>query len=234
MRTTVALLLLLLQLVAADLYAALGVSRDVDDRALKKAFRRKALQNHPDKQKAQSEEQKQAATEAFVAASNAFEVLSDPKKRKMYDQYGEEGLKASEHEAQQGGGFSGFRDPLEMFEDMFGSSGGFGGLGGFGHAFGSGDSNVFMDARGNVYMQAGSAGGGAQHQAPQYAHAQHAQHEQYARATQARARQEEQAARQAQFDSEARAHAEAQAARRSTKKADSRRRKGRRSEVLDL
>mgnify|MGYP002046696936 CR=1 FL=1 len=52
---------LLLQLVAADLYAALGVSRDVDDRALKKAFGRKALQNHPDKQKAQSEEQKYAA-----------------------------------------------------------------------------------------------------------------------------------------------------------------------------
>ena len=60
--------LLVIQLAAAnDLYAALGVSRNADSRAIKKAYRKMALQNHPDKQASLSDEQKKAATADFVA-----------------------------------------------------------------------------------------------------------------------------------------------------------------------
>jgi len=87
--------LLVIQLAAAnDLYAALGVSRNADSRAIKKAYRKMALQNHPDKQASLSDEQKKAATADFVAASNAYEVLSDPEKRRLYDRHGEAGLEA--------------------------------------------------------------------------------------------------------------------------------------------
>ena len=89
--------LLVIQLAAAnDLYAALGVSRNADSRAIKKAYRKMALQNHPDKQASLSDEQKKAATADFVAASNAYEVLSDPEKRRLYDRHGEAGLEAGE------------------------------------------------------------------------------------------------------------------------------------------
>ena len=58
--------LLVIQLAAAnDLYAALGVSRNADSRAIKKAYRKMALQNHPDKQASLSDEQKKAATADF-------------------------------------------------------------------------------------------------------------------------------------------------------------------------
>eukprot|EP00042_Codosiga_hollandica_P041685 m.374538 g.374538 ORF g.374538 m.374538 type:complete len:348 (+) comp56165_c0_seq2:92-1135(+) len=71
---------------AKDFYAVLGVSKDADDAAIKKAYRKLALKYHPDKNKEAS------AAKIFQDVSEAFQVLSDPQKRKLYDQFGEAGL----------------------------------------------------------------------------------------------------------------------------------------------
>ncbi|KAK4332869.1 Mitochondrial protein import protein MAS5 [Rhodotorula toruloides] len=106
---------------AADFYAALGVSRQAGDRELKKAYRvstrswmKLSKQYHPDKN--DSDE----AKARFLEVSRAYEVLSDPEKRKTYDRFGEEGLKQ-----QEGGGRSG--DPFDVFRQAFGFGGGGGG-----------------------------------------------------------------------------------------------------------
>lgn len=72
-----------------DYYAVLGVSKDADDEALKKAYRKLALKWHPDR----NPESKATAEKKFKEVSEAYEVLSDKDKRAIYDQYGEEGLK---------------------------------------------------------------------------------------------------------------------------------------------
>ena len=148
--------LLVIQLAAAnDLYAALGVSRNADSRAIKKAYRKMALQNHPDKQASLSDEQKKAATSDFVAASNAYEVLSDPEKRRLYDRHGEAGLEAGERPAHRSGaaGFGSGDPRSEVFEAMFGTRRGSGGaFGGSGRG-----GTAFMGSRGNMYRQAGGA-----------------------------------------------------------------------------
>jgi molecular chaperone DnaJ len=89
-----------------DYYEILGVDRQADNEELKKAYRKLALRYHPDRNPGNKE-----AEEQFKQAAEAYEVLSDPKKRQVYDAYGYEGL--------QGTGFSGFRG----FEDIFSSFG---------------------------------------------------------------------------------------------------------------
>src|SRR5258705_13238378 len=66
-----------------DYYAVLGISRTASDEEIKKAFRKLARQHHPDVAK-----DKKAAEEKFKEINEAYEVLSDPEKRKKYDQYG--------------------------------------------------------------------------------------------------------------------------------------------------
>ena len=240
--------LLAIQLAAAnDLYAALGVSRNADSRAIKKAYRKMALQNHPDKQASLSDEQKKAATADFVAASNAYEVLSDPEKRRLYDRHGEAGLEAGERPAHRSGaaGFGAGDPRSEVFEAMFGTRRGSGGaFGGSGRG-----GTAFMDSRANTYRQAGGAAAAHEEERAQtsllaYLRAQQRRQEQLqeqqrqrrrqqqARQYQQQKQQQQQArqyqqqaaqadaerqARQAVFDAEARAHAEAQAARRASK-----------------
>ncbi len=89
-----------------DYYQVLGVSRNAGDDEIKKAYRKLALQFHPDRNPGDKE-----AEEKFKEAAEAYEVLRDPQKRRLYDQYGHEGL--------QGAGFSGFQG----FEDIFSSFG---------------------------------------------------------------------------------------------------------------
>lgn len=96
---------------AADFYALLGISRRATSKEIKKAYRQKSLENHPDKG---------GSAEKFAEIARAYEVLSDESKKGIYDSHGEEGLK--EHEQHGGRGGGGGFDP---FEEFFG--GGFGG-----------------------------------------------------------------------------------------------------------
>ncbi|HYR47073.1 MAG TPA: molecular chaperone DnaJ [Thermoanaerobaculia bacterium] len=111
-----------------DYYEILGVSRDAENGALKSAYRKLALQHHPDRNPGNSE-----AAEKFKEASEAYAVLSDSEKRARYDRYGHAAFSAS------AAGFSGF-DPsiFAEFSDLFGNFFGFGGSGReAGHASGS-------------------------------------------------------------------------------------------------
>jgi molecular chaperone DnaJ len=100
-----------------DYYAVLGVERNVDTAELKRAYRKLAVQYHPDRNPGDHE-----AEGRFKEAAEAYEVLSDPEKRALYDRYGHEGL--------QRGGFGGFRDVNDVFSafsDIFGDLFGGGG-----------------------------------------------------------------------------------------------------------
>lgn len=112
-------LLLNAVLAGKNFYDILQVSKTASDAQIKRAYRKLALQYHPDKNKGDEE-----ATTKFAEINNAYEILSDPDKRKTYDRHGEEGLK----QQQQGGGGGGAQD---IFSQFFGG-GGFGGFGGFG------------------------------------------------------------------------------------------------------
>lgn len=107
-----------------DYYEVLGVSKTATDAEIKSAFRKLAKKYHPD---VSTEEN---AAEKFKECQEAYAVLSDPQKRKQYDQFG--------HAAFQGGagggsGFSNFDfgDMSDIFEDLFGGLGGFGGFSNF-------------------------------------------------------------------------------------------------------
>jgi molecular chaperone DnaJ len=100
-----------------DFYEILGVPRDADGPALKSAYRRLALQYHPDRNPGDP-----AAAEKFREASAAYAVLSDPEKRARYDRFGEAAFSRGA-----GGGFPGFDPSTLDFADLFGEIFGFGG-----------------------------------------------------------------------------------------------------------
>ncbi|MBC8433310.1 MAG: molecular chaperone DnaJ [Desulfobacterales bacterium] len=97
-----------------DYYEVLGVDRDAADDQLKSSYRKLALSFHPDRNPGNKE-----AEEKFKEASEAYEVLRDSQKRKIYDQFGHQGLEGSGFS-----GFSGFEDIFSsfgsIFEDIFG------------------------------------------------------------------------------------------------------------------
>jgi len=103
-----------------DYYEVLGVSRSATEEEIKKAYRKLALKYHPDRNPGDKESE-----ENFKEASEAYEVLRDPQKRGLYDQYGHDGLRNSGFS-----GFSGFEDIFSSFGDIFEDFFGFGGLGG--------------------------------------------------------------------------------------------------------
>ena len=115
-----------------DYYDVLGVSKSASDAEIKSAFRKKAKEFHPDLNKDNPE-----AAEKFKEAQEAYSVLSDENKRKMYDQYGHAGVSSS---GPGGAGFGGFGDFSgagfdfgDIFDSIFGgSTGGFGGFNDFG------------------------------------------------------------------------------------------------------
>ena len=146
-----------------DYYYVLGLSKTAKQKEIKSAYRKLALKWHPDKVE---ENKKQEAEEMFIKVSEAYAVLSDKEKRKVYDKYGKRGLEALERGIDPeaagfgadggfsdgggfgGGGFPGGRttfhfsnggnfDAFRMFEEMFPRSGGAGGFGGFGGFGGS-------------------------------------------------------------------------------------------------
>lgn len=99
-----------------DYYEVLGVAKDAPDDVIRKAYKKLAIKWHPDK----NPDNKQEAEEKFKEISEAYTVLSDPKKRQEYDNGG---ISFEDF------GFSNF-DPFQMFNDFFGGKGfGFGGFG---------------------------------------------------------------------------------------------------------
>ena len=111
-----------------DYYEILGIGKNASAAEIKKAYRKKALEHHPDKNPGDSK-----AEELFKKSAEAYEVLSNPDKKARYDQYG--------HAAFEGGGFGGggmnMDDIFSQFGDIFGGAfggGGFSGFGGFGGA----------------------------------------------------------------------------------------------------
>src|SRR3989442_1490222 len=112
-----------------DYYAVLGVKRDAQEAEIKKAYRRLAMQFHPDKV---GPAEKETAEARFKEITEAYEVLRDPEKRAVYDRYGAAGLRGGGAGA---GGFAHFdlSEALNIFMRDFG------GLGGFDAFFGGGD-----------------------------------------------------------------------------------------------
>ena len=110
-----------------DFYEILGITKSADAAAIKKAYRKKAIEFHPDKNPGDA-----AAEENFKKAAEAYEILSDPQKKSKYDQYGHQ---AFDNGGNGGGGFSGghmnMDDIFSQFGDVFGSAFG-GGRTGFG------------------------------------------------------------------------------------------------------
>lgn len=133
-----------------DYYKILNISKTSSDEEIKKAYRKLALKYHPDKNKEASAEEK------FKEVAEAYEILSDPKKKDIYDKYGEDGLKMGGGQGTGGQGHPGFGnqagysytwsgDPNETFKMFFGNTNPFGaffdddddqnGPGGFGGGF---------------------------------------------------------------------------------------------------
>ncbi len=107
-----------------DYYEILEVSKNATQEEIKKSYRKKAIQFHPDKNPGNTE-----AEEKFKEAAEAYEVLSNPDKRSRYDQFGHAGVGGAAGAGGFGGGMT-MEDIFEHFGDIFG--GGFGGFGGFG------------------------------------------------------------------------------------------------------
>jgi len=131
-----------------DYYSVLGVSKSASEADLKKAYRKLAMKFHPDKNTSPG------AEERFKQIGEAYEVLSDEKRRRIYDQVGEEGLKSGVGQAGtggrpnfQGGTYTSQADPRETFAKFFGS-GGLGGLGGNTGGFGFGGFGGFGGVNG--------------------------------------------------------------------------------------
>lgn len=124
----------------ADYYDILEVQRSATPEEIKKAYRKQALKFHPDKNPGDPEAEKR-----FKEVSEAYEVLSDDKKRQIYDQYGKEALRGAAAGAHPGG-FASMEEALRTF------MGAFGGMGG--------GESIFENIFGGDFSGGGGRGGG--------------------------------------------------------------------------
>jgi molecular chaperone DnaJ len=107
-----------------DFYSTLGIAREATPEEIKKAYRKRALECHPDRNPGDPK-----AAEEFKRVSEAYEVLSDDNRKRTYDQYGEEGLRGAGMGGAGGfpggaGGFSSMEEALRTFMGAFGGGGG--------------------------------------------------------------------------------------------------------------
>jgi molecular chaperone DnaJ len=115
-----------------DYYEVLGVERTATVEVIKKAYRKKAIEYHPDKNPGDK-----SAEEKFKEAAEAYDILSDEQKRQRYDQFGHAGVGGASAGGGYGGGMS-MEDIFAQFGDIFGGHFGFGGFSGFGGSRGTG------------------------------------------------------------------------------------------------
>jgi molecular chaperone DnaJ len=121
-----------------DYYEVLSVERGASADDIRKAYKREALKHHPDRNPGDN-----AAEAKFKACNEAYQVLSDDEKRRIYDQFGHAGLEG-------GGGFDGASDVFAHMQDLFAemfSGGGFGGFGGGGQRRQQRGGDLRMQAR---------------------------------------------------------------------------------------
>mmetsp|Transcript_10852 Transcript_10852/g.40501 ORF Transcript_10852/g.40501 Transcript_10852/m.40501 type:complete len:335 (-) Transcript_10852:1685-2689(-) len=161
-----------------EYYDTLGVSPDADEKAIKRAYKKGALKWHPDR----NLDNKEAAEEKFKKIAEAYQVLSDPEKKKVYDQFGKAGLQGGAGGMGGMGGFGGaggpggahfeFRDASDLFSSMFGGRspfdmfggmggsrrGGMGGMGGFGRRDEDSDEDIFAQFGGGMGGMGGMGG----------------------------------------------------------------------------
>jgi DnaJ family protein C protein 7 len=135
-----------------DYYAILGVDKNADEREIKKAYKKMAMKYHPDRN-SETEESKKMAEKKFIDVNDAYSVLSDPKKRSMYDQ----GVDPLNPEEASGGGMHFGGDASEIFKMFFGGGGSPFGFssGGFGNG-----SNIKFSFGGPGARSGRSGGGG--------------------------------------------------------------------------
>ncbi|MFV2016254.1 MAG: DnaJ C-terminal domain-containing protein, partial [Candidatus Heimdallarchaeota archaeon] len=95
-----------------DYYDVLGLSKNATEKELKKSYRKRAMEYHPDKYQGAKEE----AEEKFKELNEAYSILSDPQKRQIYDRFGHAGLEGAGSSARSA-------DPFEFFSSIFGGSG---------------------------------------------------------------------------------------------------------------
>ena len=105
-----------------DFYEILGITKNASPEEIKKAYRKKAIEFHPDKNPGDK-----TAEENFKTCAEAYEVLSDPNKKAKFDQYGHQAFDGGGHG---GGGHMNMDDIFSQFGDIFGSAFGGGGFGG--------------------------------------------------------------------------------------------------------
>ena len=106
----------------ADYYQLLGVPRDASAEDIKKAYRKLALQHHPDRNEGSKESE-----ERFREVTEAYEVLRDSEKRALYDRYGKQGVRGAGGGGAGGAAFD-FNEAIDIFMRDFGGFAGFGGL----------------------------------------------------------------------------------------------------------
>ncbi len=154
---------------SSDYYSILGCTKSSTPDELKKAYRKLAVKWHPDKNP-----DNETATQNFQKISEAYNILSDEKKRKLYDQYGKQGVDAADHMPEGAGGGGGFPAGMHfgggggggmhmspeqaqaMFSEMFGGSDPFGGM--FGSSMG-GPGPGMMFSMGGIPAGAGGMRG---------------------------------------------------------------------------